>query len=175
MCAISDSDLLGIMTNYSYESIGTQVFCQRHNLKTNPCSIAPTTAHVSIFKAATILGVGKKNLVLVPVDENARMDVKGKSLLFLRLFSININYIVIFSASFYCRFTRHSGRQIVKSNPCHHRGSSHGYNWRECCRSTHRNSWDSRRDENKGKYFYFITIQSIPITKIYLIIYSAAY
>jgi hypothetical protein len=80
MCAISDSDLLGIMTNYSYESIGTQVFCQRHNLKTNPCSIAPTTAHVSIFKAATILGVGKKNLVLVPVDENARMDVKGKSL-----------------------------------------------------------------------------------------------
>jgi len=77
MCSITNSDLLGLMTKYAFESLGTQEFCQRHKLKNNPCSLAPTTAHVSIFKGATILGVGKGNLIPVPVDENARMDVKG--------------------------------------------------------------------------------------------------
>jgi len=77
MCSISDSDLLGIMTKYAFESLGTLVFCQRHKLKNNPCSLAPTTAHISLFKGATILGVGKEHLITVPVDDHARMDVKG--------------------------------------------------------------------------------------------------
>lgn len=77
MCSITDSDLLGIMANYGLESIGIQDFTKRHHLKNNPCSLASTTAHVSLFKGATILGVGKEHLIPVPVDDNARMDVKG--------------------------------------------------------------------------------------------------
>ena len=91
MCAISNSDVLGVMSKYAFESIGTQEFCQRHNLKNNPCSLAPTTAHVSLFKGATILGVGKGNLIVVPVDENARMDIKGT----VQMFVCNIFLLLI--------------------------------------------------------------------------------
>lgn len=84
MCGITNSDLLGIMTKYGLESIGIQEFTQRHKLQNNPCSLASTTAHVSLFKGATILGVGKEHLVPVPVDDNARMDVKGTIVLLKR-------------------------------------------------------------------------------------------
>ncbi|EDO40342.1 predicted protein, partial [Nematostella vectensis] len=67
----------GSKTMLSYIAIGTQNFCTRHGLKQNPCVLAPTTAHVSLYKGCTILGMGKGNLITIPVDENARMCVKG--------------------------------------------------------------------------------------------------
>ncbi|XP_048584706.1 uncharacterized protein LOC5498142 isoform X2 [Nematostella vectensis] len=77
MCGMTSSDLLGVMANYGYDAIGIQNFCARHGLKQNPCVLAPTTAHVSLYKGCTILGMGKGNLITIPVDDNARMCVKG--------------------------------------------------------------------------------------------------
>ncbi|EDO29152.1 predicted protein, partial [Nematostella vectensis] len=77
MCGMTSSDLLGVMANYGYDAIGIQTFCARHGLKHNPCVLAPTTAHVSLYKGCTILGMGKGNLITIPVDDNARMCVKG--------------------------------------------------------------------------------------------------
>jgi len=77
MCGINKSDLLGIMNKYGLESTGIQEFSQRHNFQNSPCYLASTSAHISFFKGATILGVGKEHLVPVPVDDNARMNVKG--------------------------------------------------------------------------------------------------
>lgn len=76
MAGINTMELSTIMTNYSFECIGHE-FCQRHKLIATSGFLAPSTAHISLFKGATILGMGKNNLVLVPVDENARMDIKG--------------------------------------------------------------------------------------------------
>jgi len=77
MSAIPINEFNVIIANYSYECIGTHEFCQRHNLKNNPCYLAPTTAHVSLFKGATIVGIGRNNLSMIPVDINSRMDTKG--------------------------------------------------------------------------------------------------
>ena len=89
MAGIKHTKLMEIMGKYAYESIGTQEFSKRHKLEnTIPCIVAPSTAHVSLYKAATILGIGKENLVTAAVDEHARMDIHGNVLL---LNSIYIN------------------------------------------------------------------------------------
>ena len=77
MACVQYAELMEIMDNFTYESIGAQAFCRRHNLETMPCFIASSSAHISLVKAATILGIGKANLVCVPLDEHARMDIKG--------------------------------------------------------------------------------------------------
>ena len=86
MAGIEHTELMGIMGKYAYESIGTQEFSKRHKLEnTIPCIVAPSTAHVSLYKAATILGIGKENLVTVAVDEHARMDISGKVVSVIKL------------------------------------------------------------------------------------------
>ena len=90
MCSISDSDLNGIMNNYALEGIGIPTFFQRHSLKNSPCFLAASTAHLSFHKAATILGVGKQYVVPVPVDCNARMDVKGEAFFMFLVFQDKI-------------------------------------------------------------------------------------
>ena len=66
-----------IMSKYLYESIGTQEFARRHMLTQSPCIVVPSTLHISLTKAATILGLGRESLVSVAVDENSRMDPIG--------------------------------------------------------------------------------------------------
>lgn len=67
-----------IVDTYLYETIGPHEFYSRHNLKKPPCIVAASTYHVSFLKAVNIIGLGKDGLVLVPADENARMDCDGK-------------------------------------------------------------------------------------------------
>lgn len=70
-------DFMEIMFKYLYESIGAQEFVRRHMLIHNPCIIVPSTMHISLTKAVTILGLGRESIVTVAVDEDARMDPKG--------------------------------------------------------------------------------------------------
>jgi len=65
-----------VMSKYLYESIGVQAFVRRHMLTQSPCVIVPSTLHISLTKAVTILGLGRESIVTVPVDEDARMDPK---------------------------------------------------------------------------------------------------
>ena len=66
-----------IMGQYLYESIGAQEFARRHMLTQSACVIVPSTAHISLTKAVTILDLGRESPVTVAVDEDARMDPKG--------------------------------------------------------------------------------------------------
>ncbi|CAH3028791.1 unnamed protein product, partial [Porites evermanni] len=70
---ISEDELSILLTNHLYECIGITEFNNRHGLTQNPCVVAASTYHVSFDKAMTILGIGRENLVQVPVDENARI------------------------------------------------------------------------------------------------------
>lgn len=72
-----------IMGQYLYESIGAQEFARRHMLTQSACVIVPSTAHISLTKAVTILGLGRESLVTVAVDEDARMDPKGSRIDFI--------------------------------------------------------------------------------------------
>lgn len=74
---LKHQQFMKIMSQYLYESIGVQEFVRRHMLTESPCVIVPSTAHISLTKAVTILGLGRECLVSVAVDENARMDPKG--------------------------------------------------------------------------------------------------
>ena len=69
---------MDIMSDYLYESIGAAEFGRRHPLIEKSCVVVPSTAHISFTKAVTILGLGKNSLVPVAVDEDSRMDAKGK-------------------------------------------------------------------------------------------------
>ena len=74
-------DELGILlTKHLYECIGVTEFNWRHKLTQNPCVVAASTYHVSFDKAMTILGIGRENLVHVPVDEDARINIERKYL-----------------------------------------------------------------------------------------------
>lgn len=46
-------------------------------LTNSPCIVVGSTYHVSVLKGVTIAGLGKENLVTVPVDKNARLDANG--------------------------------------------------------------------------------------------------
>lgn len=74
---LQHQDFMGIMGQYLYESVGAQEFARRHMLTKSPCVIVPSTAHISLTKAVTILGLGRESLVTVAVDEDARMEPKG--------------------------------------------------------------------------------------------------
>ena len=78
MAAIEHTELMEIMNDYAYESIGAQEFSIRHNLKKSACFLTPSSCHVSFVKAATILGLGKGNIDLVAVTEYSRMNPEGK-------------------------------------------------------------------------------------------------
>ena len=77
LTTLGHQEFMEIMSKYLYESIGAQEFVRRHMLTQSPCIIVPSTMHVSLTKAATILGLGRESLVSVKVDENSRMDPRG--------------------------------------------------------------------------------------------------
>lgn len=77
---ITEDELGNLLTKHLYECIGITEFNKRHGLTQNPCVVAASTYHVSFDKAMTILGIGRENLVHVPVDEDARIRTDRKYL-----------------------------------------------------------------------------------------------
>ena len=77
LASLEHHEFTEIMSKYLYEAIGTQEFVRRHMLTQSPCIVVPSTLHISVMKAATILGLGRESLVSVAVDENSRMDPIG--------------------------------------------------------------------------------------------------
>lgn len=65
------------LDKYSIQSLGFQEFSQRflRDVPQSPAIMAPATMHYSWPKNAAILGIGKNNVVGVPVDLDARMDI----------------------------------------------------------------------------------------------------
>ncbi|CAA9448113.1 Tyrosine decarboxylase [uncultured Rubrobacteraceae bacterium] len=75
---IGRDTLTPALAPYSLQSLGIQDFSLRYmdGLKA-PVFFVPGTKHYSFPKAAAILGIGASNMVDVPVDLDARMDVAG--------------------------------------------------------------------------------------------------
>ena len=78
LTGLEHGEFTDVMSNYLYESIGAHEFARQHSLIVKACVVVPSSAHISFTKAVTVLGLGKNNLVSVPVDEDSRMDPKGK-------------------------------------------------------------------------------------------------
>ncbi|EDO30282.1 predicted protein [Nematostella vectensis] len=76
LCSISMGNLSQLTAEYMYEGMGPYEFHLRHNLKASPCCLGTSSAHVSLAKGNTILGLGKKHLIKVPLNEDARMDTE---------------------------------------------------------------------------------------------------
>ena len=94
LTGLEHHEFMEIMSKYLYESIGTQEFARRHMLTQSPCIVVPSTLHISLTKAATILGLGRESLVSVAVDENSRMDPTGNVLLcYLRVATNNSLFV----------------------------------------------------------------------------------
>lgn len=89
LTGLQHQEFMGIMEQYLYESVGAQEFARRHMLTQSPCVIVPSTAHISLTKAVTILGLGRESLVTVAVDEDARMEPKG---LFIMMLDITLRF-----------------------------------------------------------------------------------
>ena len=62
---------------HSYTSMGIASFLIKHKVNSPRC-FCPATCHYSWPKAATVLGIGEDNLILVNVDDKARQDVNRK-------------------------------------------------------------------------------------------------
>lgn len=74
---ISRETLTPVLSEYSLQSLGIQEFSRRFldELQRPPAFFVPGTKHYSFPKAAAILGIGASNMIDVPVDLDARMDV----------------------------------------------------------------------------------------------------
>lgn len=89
LTGLHHQEFMGVMGQYLYESVGAQEFSRRHMLTQSPCVIVPSTAHISLTKAVTILGLGRESLVTVAVDEDARMEPKG---LFIMMLDVTLRF-----------------------------------------------------------------------------------
>ncbi len=62
---------------YSLQSLGIQEVSRRFlsQIDKSPVFFVPGTKHYSFPKAAAILGIGASNMIDVPVDKDARMNI----------------------------------------------------------------------------------------------------
>lgn len=74
---ISRDIVTASLAQYSLQSLGIQEFSQRFlsQIEKSPVFFVPGTKHYSFPKAAAILGIGASNMIDVPVDKEARMDI----------------------------------------------------------------------------------------------------
>lgn len=74
---ILSETLTPVLSEYSLQSLGIQEFSRRFlgEFQSSPVFFVPGTKHYSFPKAAAILGIGALNMIDVPVDLDARMDV----------------------------------------------------------------------------------------------------
>ena len=77
--AVSRETLTAALPGYSLQSLGMFEFSRRFlgELPSSPAFFVPGTKHYSFPKAAAILGIGASNMIDVPVDLDARMDVEA--------------------------------------------------------------------------------------------------
>ena len=120
LIGLEHQEFMGIMGQYLYESIGAQEFARRHMLTQNACVIVPSTAHISLTKAVTLLGLGRESLVTVAVDEDARMDSKGLNMLY-----------IIYHALVICPLLHRRVCMMYLVNPSYFRKSETLANWKD--------------------------------------------
>ena len=73
---ISRETLTAAISKYSLQNLGIGDFSRRFLRDANlPVFLVPATKHYSFPKTAALLGIGASNLIDVPVDEDARMDL----------------------------------------------------------------------------------------------------
>lgn len=76
---IETKTTLAAISNYTLTTLGVLGFARRfmEALTKLPVVFAPSTAHYSLPKGVSLLGLGSDALKAVPVDEDARMDIKA--------------------------------------------------------------------------------------------------
>ncbi|MBK1989922.1 decarboxylase [Sphaerospermopsis aphanizomenoides BCCUSP55] len=74
---IKSEDITAALTKYSLQNLGIQEFSRRYlsDIQYSPVFFVPGTKHYSFPKAAAILGIGSSNMIDVPADVDARMDI----------------------------------------------------------------------------------------------------
>ena len=74
-------DVMRLSKEYKIEAMGVLRFCEEHGITSGnaPVCIVPTTAHISLFKATNLSGVGlgKNETIMIPCDENSRIKTGG--------------------------------------------------------------------------------------------------
>lgn len=71
-------EFMDIMFDYFYEFIGVVEFGCWYFLIEKFCVVVLSIVYIFFIKVVIILGLGKNSFVLVVVDEDFWMDVKGK-------------------------------------------------------------------------------------------------
>lgn len=74
---ISRDAITSSLAQYSLQSLGIQEFSRRflNQIEKAPVFFVPGTKHYSFPKAAAVLGIGASNMIDVPVDKDARMNI----------------------------------------------------------------------------------------------------
>jgi glutamate/tyrosine decarboxylase-like PLP-dependent enzyme len=74
---ISRDAITASLAQYSLQSLGIQEFSRRFlsQIEKSPVFFVPGTKHYSFPKAAAVLGIGASNMIDVPVDKDARMNI----------------------------------------------------------------------------------------------------
>ncbi|SJM89375.1 pyridoxal phosphate-dependent decarboxylase family protein [Crenothrix polyspora] len=74
---ISRDAITASVSQYSLQSLGIQEFSRRflNQIDKSPAFFVPGTKHYSFPKAAAVLGIGASNMIDVPVDKDARMNI----------------------------------------------------------------------------------------------------
>jgi glutamate/tyrosine decarboxylase-like PLP-dependent enzyme len=74
---ISRDVVTASLAQYSLQSLGIQEFSRRFlsQMENSPVFFVPGTKHYSFPKAAAVLGIGASNMIDVPVDKDARMNI----------------------------------------------------------------------------------------------------
>eukprot|EP00795_Rhopilema_esculentum_P016558 gene16558-7981_t len=73
---LSMKAVTAILDDYSQVSLGLFDFLKLNGIN-SPVIISPATNHYSWPKAVTLLGLGRANLIQVPVDNNGRQDLEA--------------------------------------------------------------------------------------------------
>ncbi|CAG8599100.1 46_t:CDS:10, partial [Diversispora eburnea] len=73
---ITPQFLQGSLKEYTIQTVGKDYLERKFNITEPSVYFASTTMHYSWPKGCAIVGIGSKNLLSVPVDNAARMDVK---------------------------------------------------------------------------------------------------
>ncbi|KAL4238900.1 hypothetical protein ACF0H5_003607 [Mactra antiquata] len=76
MSGISVDTYTKIVDDNNLASLGWYDFMEMYGLKKSPVILAPMSMHYSGPKAATLLGIGQRNIIGVEFDKNARMDIE---------------------------------------------------------------------------------------------------
>ena len=75
-------DVMRLSKEYKIEAMGVLKFCAEHNIQpeNSPVCVMPTTAHISLYKGNNLtgMGLGERETILIPCDENSRMKTDGE-------------------------------------------------------------------------------------------------